>query len=125
MSSKIYNRKEQKHKRKSLRNNSTVSENVLWSYLKNKKLGVKFRRQHGIGNYIVDFYCPELKLAVEIDGATHETEKEVERDYKKEEFLKEQGVELKRYTNVDVKNGVGGVVEDLMDFIEKRKQNWN
>lgn len=125
MPSYIYNRKDQKDKRKKLRNNSTVPEKILWQYLKNKKLGVKFRRQHGIGNYIVDFYCPELKLAIEIDGATHSEAEEVEYDTRRDNFLSLQGVEVRRYTNVNVKNSTGGIIEDLMRVIERKKKNEN
>ena len=125
MPSYIYNRKDQKDKRKNLRNNSTVPEKILWQYLKNKKLGVKFRRQHGIGNYIVDFYCPELKLAIEIDGATHSEAEEVEYDTRRDNFLRIQGVEVRRYTNVNVKNSTGGIIEDLMRVIGRKKKNQN
>jgi len=125
MPSYIYNRKDQKGKRKNLRNNSTVPEQILWQYLKNKKLGVKFRRQHGIGNYIVDFYCPELKLAIEIDGATHSEAEEVEYDTRRDNFLRMQGVEVRRYTNVNVKNSTGGIIEDLMRVIGRKKKNQN
>ena len=63
------NRIEQKRRRQKLRNSSTPWERKLWNYLKNSQLdGYKFRRQYGIENYIVDFYCPKLKLVIEIDG---------------------------------------------------------
>ena len=52
----------------------TEPEKRLWSILRNNQLGVKFRRQHGIGHYIVDFYCPELKLIIEVDGESHFSE---------------------------------------------------
>ena len=68
----IFNKKEHIKKRQYLRNNMTKAEIVLWSRLKGKQLnGWKFRRQCGINNYIVDFYCPELKFAIEIDGDVH------------------------------------------------------
>jgi very-short-patch-repair endonuclease len=64
-----------KNYRKGLRNNMTEAEIVLWKYLKGSQLdGKKFRRQHSFGNYILDFYCAPLKLAIELDGASHFTE---------------------------------------------------
>ena len=64
-----------KNTRKQLRNNPTKAEQVLWKYLKNKQIkGYKFRRQHSVGNYILDFYCPALKLCIEIDGDSHFTD---------------------------------------------------
>ena len=64
---KIHNIKSQKQRRKNLRNNMTKAEIILWSKLKGKQLGYKFRRQHGIGKFIVDFYCPVLKMIIEVD----------------------------------------------------------
>ena len=66
------NPKEQKEFRRSLRNNLTPSESILWNILKNGQVGgYKFRRQHGMGPYVLDFYCPSLKLCVELDGDVH------------------------------------------------------
>ena len=68
----IYNVAGKEERRKELRNTSTVAETVLWKYLKNRQLdGKKFRRQSSVGPYIVDFFCPEKRVAVELDGAPH------------------------------------------------------
>jgi len=74
----MYNDKQQKHNRKKLRKEMTPKEIILWRDIKSKRLGVNFRRQFGIGDYIVDFYCPEKRLTIEIDGSQHfnETHKE-------------------------------------------------
>ena len=69
---KIFNDKNQKSIRQNLRKSMPKGEIILWNRLKNSKLGYKFRRQFGINKYIVDFYCPKLKLAIEIDGKTHD-----------------------------------------------------
>jgi very-short-patch-repair endonuclease len=70
----INNKKELKLFRKNLRNNSTSAEATLWGYLQNRQLeGRKFRRQHSIENYILDFFCPSEKLAIELDGNDHFT----------------------------------------------------
>jgi very-short-patch-repair endonuclease len=70
---KLFNKKSEKEKRRSLRNNMTEAEKILWLQLKNKRLGVRFLRQFSVGAFVMDFYCPALKLAIEVDGATHNT----------------------------------------------------
>mgnify|MGYP001583068275 FL=1 len=62
-------------KRKILRNNSTTTEKLLWDKLKNNQIGVKFRRQHSVDYYILDFYCPKFRLGIELDGSIHLTRK--------------------------------------------------
>ncbi|MBI3786758.1 MAG: DUF559 domain-containing protein [Ignavibacteriales bacterium] len=106
---KIFNRKIQKRRRQFLRNNATRAEAILWSKLKSKQLsGYKFRRQQGVGQYIVDFYCPEYQLAVEIDGATHFTDEELGRDKKRQGEIEKLGVEFLRFTNTDVFENLDG-----------------
>ena len=74
---------------KSLRNNQTYPENILWEALRNKKLrGVKFRREHPIGRFIVDFYSHKYKLVIEVDGSVHDQEEVRQRDLEREEELK-------------------------------------
>ena len=68
---KVFNQKEQKSIRQSLRNSVSTIEKILWSKIRNQQLGVKFRRQHGIGKYIVDFYCSDFQLVIELDGDSH------------------------------------------------------
>ena len=116
---KIFNIKLQKKLRQKLRSERSVSEKLLWRQLSHSKLGYKFRRQQGIGNYIVDFYCPELKFIIEIDGATHETEKELDYDQKREDYFKSLGLQIKRYYNVAIKEGLDSVIRDLQDYILK------
>lgn len=78
---KIFNSKKTKAQRTHLRNNLTQAESRLWSKLKGRQIfDYKFRRQHGIGNYIVDFYCPVLKLVIEVDGESHFTKKGIVND---------------------------------------------
>ena len=86
--------------RKELRNNATSAEATLWKYLKNSQLrGNKFRRQHSIGDYIVDFYCPSAQLAIELDGEVHAYDTINERDRNKNVFLKQMNVRLLRFEN--------------------------
>ena len=67
----IHNNKTLADRRKELRNNATPQEAILWQHLKDSNFGCKFRRQHSIGPYIVDFYCPSKKLIIELDGSQH------------------------------------------------------
>lgn len=82
---KLHNRPNLKENRKFLRNNSTSAESVLWTILKNKQgAGMKFRRQHSIGNYIVDFYCTKLNLIIGLDGEYHASYQAIIRDEKRD-----------------------------------------
>ncbi len=97
---KINNRPQLKNRRKQLRSNLTPAEARLWTYLKNSQLdGRKFRRQHSIGNYILDFYCPDEHLAVELDGDVHFGEKAMDYDERRDDFLKNQGIMVIRFVN--------------------------
>ncbi len=85
----------------------TKAEIVLWSKLKGKQLnGLKFRRQHGINNYVVDFYCPELKLAIEIDGDVHAYDSRIVYDKQRQKEIEALGIKVLRHTNTDVLNNI-------------------
>lgn len=100
ISEKINNRKYLKTYRKDLRNNSTKAESQLWKALKKKQLeGRKFRRQHSLGNYIVDFYCPKEKLIVELDGQGHHNFVNEEYDTKRTNYLESLGLKVLRFEN--------------------------
>jgi very-short-patch-repair endonuclease len=115
----LYNLEKYKFLRRKLRQDITVSEKIFWRRLRDRRFNYKFRRQYSVGKYIIDFYCPQLRLAIEIDGATHETKEQLENDRLKEEFLKSHNIILKRYLNVDLKENIGAVMDDLYNFIEK------
>ncbi len=101
----IHNRKYLKPYRKSLRNKLTPAEAFLWNYLKAKKLqNRKFRRQHSIQNYIVDFYCPQEKLVIELDGQGHFEPQKLEKDKLRDEELKSMGITVLRFENQFVFN---------------------
>ncbi len=106
-----------------LRKNMTESELIVWEELKNNKRGVKFRRQHPIHIYIVDFYCHELKLILEIDGAYHTTENQKRLDAEREELLKFQDLDLAilRFTNAEVKQNLKKVVQIIDNKIQSFK----
>jgi very-short-patch-repair endonuclease len=99
---------------KKLRNNSTKSEIILWLKLKNKQLyNYKFIRQKPIDNYILDFYCPELKLGIELDGYSHELEEVHTKDLKKEKRLNELGIVILRFKDEQVFNDIENVIKEI------------
>ena len=103
-----------------LRNNSTKSEIRLWYYLKGKqRLGFDFHRQKPIDNYIVDFYCCDLMLAIELDGITHTYEGAMEKDCNRDLRLFELGVKVIRFEDNDVFNRIDWVVEAIDTEIQK------
>ncbi|MDZ7657926.1 endonuclease domain-containing protein [Fodinibius sp.] len=118
--SKIFNPQHTKAQRKYLRNNMTKAEIILWSQLKGRKLlNYKFRRQHGIGDYIVDFYCPEINLVIEVDGESHYTDKGATHDDKRTAFLNDLGIKILRFTNPQIKNNIEGMLEHIITVIKK------
>ncbi len=101
-----------------LRNNLTRAEQLLWAKLRQNQIyGLKFRRQHGIGSYIVDFYCPERNVVIEVDGDVHAIEAQQTKDLEREDYLRSLRLQVLRYTNDEVINNVDGVLEDLIQQI--------
>ena len=99
----IHNRIELKVFRKNLRNNSTSAEATLWLQLKNSQLdGRKFRRQHSVGAYILDFYCPAEKLCIELDGADHYTGNGEDYDEERTKYLNSLNIRVIRFENKEV-----------------------
>jgi len=107
---KFYNKTYLKQNRRDLRKRMTQSETLLWSCLRSKQSGFKFRRQYSIGNYIVDFCCPRLKLVIELDGLTHNYESVHNKDIIKDQFLKDRGFMVLRFSDSDILNNLS---EDL------------
>lgn len=106
----LFNQSIRKNLRRKLRNNLTPPEVVLWAYIKNTQLsGLRFRRQYGIGRYVVDFYCPKKRLVIEIDGSYH-TRPEV-RDYDRirQRFIENFNICVLRFTNGEIFNNIDGV----------------
>ena len=100
----------------------TLGEVALWREIKGKKLGVRFSRQIPIDRYIVDFYCKDLKLVIEIDGAIHFKEGHQEKDKIRQDRLESLGVHnLIRFSDLDVKNNLRSVLEELMEKVEQLK----
>jgi len=100
--------------RKELRNNLTPAEAKLWTYLQNSQLeGRKFRRQHSVANYILDFYCPSEKLAIELDGEVHNNVEQAEYDRERDLFLLATGIKVLRFENRVVFENPQGLLDDV------------
>ena len=94
-----------------LRKNSTLSEILLWNEIKKKALGYEFHRQVPINEFIVDFYCHELLLAIEIDGSTHDYN--FDYDDFRQTLLQEYGITVIRYSDIDIKRNMNDVLRSL------------
>ena len=109
-----------KTRARELRNKSTLSEVLLWRQIRAKKLGYNFYRQKPLGNYIVDFYCPALKLVVEIDGSSHNEKQEYDRF--RDEFLRTTGLQTIHFLDGDIKDNLDGVINLLKEKISLCKR---
>ena len=98
---RVMNTSQMKGLRRSLRKDGTRAEIALWKIIKGKKVaGLQFRRQFSVGNYILDFYCPTLRLAIELDGGYHSDEEIYEKDLNRDEtLLKDYNIKTIRFTN--------------------------
>ena len=117
----MFNPKKTKKQRQYLRNNMTKWEVRLWNDLKGKKMyGFKVRRQFGIANYIIDFYCPALKLAIEIDGDVHYFAEKARKDDEKNDVLKTVGIKVVRIENLDLEEDYESMILYLEDIFRDR-----
>ncbi|MDO8594495.1 MAG: endonuclease domain-containing protein [bacterium] len=116
MKPKISNLSALKDNRRKLRNESTPQEIMLWTRLKGEQLGYKFRRQHSFGSYIADFYCPNKKLIVEIDGSQHLDQAIY--DEERTKFFGSRGLRVARFWNSDINANIEGVLTEIMNLLE-------
>ena len=119
MKDQINNIKPLKEIRKDLRNNLTPAEATLWKFLRKNKLGKKFRRQHSVGYYVLDFYCPEEKLAIELDGQHHFTSSGFAYDEERTAYLNHQGITVLRFENDEVFKATEAVLEKIKSHFIK------
>lgn len=104
---------------KELRKKQTSAEKVFWELVRNNKLWLKFRRQHPFGRYIVDFYCHELKLVIEIDWSIHDIEENKRRDKQREEDLKMEWLHIIRFTNDELFDNPQKILEQIIKYKNK------
>jgi len=113
----FYNNKSLQSLRRKLRMTSTDAERYLWQRLRNKQiLNLRFLRQYGVGNYILDFYCPMTRLAIELDGGQHAESKE--QDELRTAFLGVKGITVLRFWNNDVFKNIDGVLQTIFETSE-------
>jgi very-short-patch-repair endonuclease len=120
--STLHNRNYLKPIRKSLRNNATSAEATLWNILKTRQVGgYKFRRQHSIGKYVVDFYCPTLQLVIELDGEPHANLVNIALDSERDEFINQYGITVLRYENRWLFEYPEVIKQEILEFGENKK----
>ena len=115
-----YKNKELVRNARVFRNNMTRAEIILWSRLRERKIsGYKFRRQQPILDYIVDFYCPELKLIIEADGEIHSLNENSEYDRKRDNILKINGYRIIRFTNLEIVTELDSTINKIILYINE------
>ena len=109
-----------KEYRQQLRRTETPTERMLWKYLRGKQLdGYRFRQQHGFGPYILDFYCPSLRLCIELDGEVHDSPEARQHDDERTVFLNENRIDVIRFRNEEVETNVRGVLQRIRETINR------
>lgn len=105
-------------KRKQLRNRPTSAEKILWSHLRLKQTDYKFRRQHSIGRYIVDFYCVQAGLVIEVDGDSHfASNSKSKYDQNRGQYLESIGLRVLRFTDTEVFESLEQVIEIIKCYL--------
>ncbi|SMO45868.1 endonuclease domain-containing protein [Gracilimonas mengyeensis] len=118
----IKNPRKTLQQRRKLRQDMTEAEEILWEALRRKTLGVRVKRQYGVGPYILDFYIPKVKLAIEVDGKIHLKKVVQEKDLNRDVFLTRNGIEVIRFKNEEVLNNLENVVSKLHRMVKRKLQ---
>ncbi|PKB80162.1 MAG: hypothetical protein BZY88_09575 [SAR202 cluster bacterium Io17-Chloro-G9] len=114
----FFNKTSELSKRRSLRKASPRAERIVWSQLgKSQVLGNKFRRQYSVGPYVIDFYCPALSLAVEIDGDSHFQQDS--NDNSRQDYIETFGIRFLRFTNEEIYSNLDGVLETIRQVVQQ------
>ena len=117
---KLFNKTSEKLKRRELRSNMTKAEAIVWQKLRCKQIeNCKFRNQYSVDKFVLDFYSPEIKLAIEIDGESHFQEGVAQYDEQRQIFIESAGIKFLRFTNKDVYENLNGVLETIADKIRE------
>ena len=115
---KIYNKNSQKLNRQNLRRQMPKAEVVLWNRLRRRQIaGVKFRRQYSVARFVLDFYCPELKLAIEIDGPTHYSAEAKDYDRFRQRSIEGLDIQFLRFTNRDIYQNIDSVIRTILQKV--------
>lgn len=115
----LYNHKDLKLRRQELRNSITPAEKLLWKHVsKNKMLGLRFLRQYSVGPYVLDFFCPKIRLAIELDGSVHSNEEAKTYDKDREKYLESLNIIVIRFWNDDVLRHTKRTLDKLQNAIK-------
>jgi len=117
---RIYNINKHTQLRQSLRGDMPAAEKRLWQRIRKKQLGIKFRRQHGIDRYVTDFYCPEYKLVIELDGNSHDCLEAQAYDRERNMFMQDIGLEVLRFSNQEVLTHIERVLQQIEDKVKSK-----
>ena len=113
----VFNSKKMTSRRKSLRQKPTEAEKILWQELRKKKLGVKFKRQYSLGNYVADFYSPEARLAIELMGSVHESDQVRRYDLGRIKYFESLGVKTMIFWNGEVVKDLERVLMKILKYL--------
>ncbi len=122
MSRKPPLQKERLERARELRGEPTEAEKKLWEHLRRKNLSAKFRRQHPVGPFFLDFYCHEARLAVEVDGGGHAEADQADYDNERSKALEGEKIRVLRFWNSDVMKNVDGVVEKIRNALDEAER---
>lgn len=115
----LFNNQSLKNHRRELRKNQTEAEKKLWELLRGRRLeGFKFYRQFSIGPYILDFYCPKIRLGIELDGSLHSEDKAKLYDKDREKYLQTSNIKVIRFWNNEIENDTDKVLERISSEIK-------
>ena len=122
---KHFNKPSEKTKRRKLRQNQTNAEELVWRFLRNRQLsGHKFRRQYSVDHFVIDFYCPELKLAVEVDGESHNEPDQQKKDISRQKYLEAFNINFVRIKDAELfgnSEKAFGKIEKAIELLEENK----
>lgn len=114
-----FNKKEMQKRRRQLRANMTYCEKLVWLYLRKRQMKERFLRQYSVDNYVVDFYCPKLKLAIEVDGDIHDLQDQKKYDKDRQEYLENFGIQFVRVKNVKLLSNPDKEFQRIENEIQK------
>ena len=112
----LKNRHQLLPRRRELRKNQTKQKEILWKHIRNRKLGFKFKRQYSMGGYVLDFYCPEIKLVIELDGSQHFAKENFSYDQDRTDFLKILGCRVLRIRNLELEQDLQKILLEIKEF---------
>ena len=115
---RFFNKSSEKSKRKYLRSHMTHAEIALWTELKGRRLKAKFRRQYGVGPFVLDFYCPKRKLAIELDGMSHDDNEAKQYDHSRQTHIEQYGIRFLRFTDQQVFDHIEDVLKCIGNALQ-------